>query len=216
MQTVVCWSTHNRQTNMIHCSYITIGICCNKSYLLPLLYCSKRNFLLAHCWPRIALLFCPNMIIIWMANALTHCVDGVPCVFQITTITNRHTRHVHIRRRFFIFNVCVCEYFILITFSNGNNGTKISRNTSTPFHNLSHTHTHIAHIAQHIDNTPYTCGLNIVWANWYLFCGFIFIFKFCCVHFVWTHTHKCCIAFNDTSMMRLFILWIFKIPVWYF
>lgn len=36
----------------------------------------------------------------------------------------------------------MCEYFILITFSNGNNGTKISRNTSTPFHNLSHTHTH--------------------------------------------------------------------------
>lgn len=36
----------------------------------------------------------------------------------------------------------MCEYFILITFSNGNNGTKISRNTSTPFHNLSHTHIH--------------------------------------------------------------------------
>lgn len=93
--------------------------------LLPsLLKRFNENFLLAAMVAALRYYY-SNMIIIWSGNAV--------CIFNKYTYTHTHTlAHTHPNKYIF---------FILITFSNGNNGTKISRNTSTPFHNLSRTHT---------------------------------------------------------------------------
>lgn len=152
----------------------------------------------------------------WVANASEHSCRTYERIKQIDIPYGAYmcVWIVRIHTAGMLMQQYMCEYFILITFSNGNNGTKISRNTSTPFHNLSHTH---IHTCTHAYLSTYTCGLSTCEQIDTYFVAFLF--KFCCVHFVHAHTDthtlpspKC--AFNSTRVFIWCVRW-FYASFWY-